>query len=93
MPPSVCVKGAGLLWRPLHFNAEAPTEPEGETVGAIYRTRRDCKSAANIEFTALLAFFVFCSVEVPSYIFLRKKTKFRTFLNSLQCVKNTFSTR
>ena len=22
----------GLLWRPLHFNAEAPTEPAGETV-------------------------------------------------------------
>ena len=83
----------GLLWRPLHFNAEAPTEPEGETVGAIYRTRRDCKSDANSMFASLLAFFVFCSVEVPSYIFLRKKTKFRTFLNSLQCVENTFSTR
>lgn len=60
---------------------------------AIYRTRRDCKSAANIEFAALSAFFVFCSVEVPSYIFLRKKTKFRTFLNSLQRAENTFSPR
>ena len=61
--------------------------------GAIYHTRRDCKSAANIEFAALSAFFVFCSVEVPSYIFLRKKTKFKTFLNSLQRVENNFSTR
>ncbi len=25
-------RGAGLLWRPLHFNAEAPAEPVGETV-------------------------------------------------------------
>ena len=25
------VGGAGLRWRPLHFNAEAPTEPAGET--------------------------------------------------------------
>ena len=61
--------------------------------GAIYHTRRDCKSAANIEFAALSAFFVFCSVEGPSYIFLRKKTKFKTFLNSLQRVENNFSIR
>ncbi|WP_296078995.1 hypothetical protein, partial [uncultured Eubacterium sp.] len=72
------------------FNAEAPTEPAGETVGAIYRTRRDCKSAANIEFAALLAFFVFCSQAVPSYSKVRKKTKFRTFLNSLQRVEYEF---
>ena len=31
MPP-IDARGAGLLWRPLHFNAEAPTEPVGETV-------------------------------------------------------------
>ena len=24
--------GAGVRWTPLHFNAEAPTEPAGETV-------------------------------------------------------------
>ena len=35
-------KGAGLRWRPLHFSAEAPTEPGGETVGATCCTRRDC---------------------------------------------------
>ena len=88
MPP-LC-KGCGSPVEASAFNAEAPTEPAGETVGAIYRTRRDCKSAANIEFTALLAFFVFCSVEVFIYIFLRKKTKFRTFLNSLRRVENIF---
>ena len=54
---------------------------------------KNAKAAANIEFTALFAFFVFCSVEVPSYIFLHKKTKFRTFLNSLQRVEKVFSTR
>ena len=37
-------------------------------------------------FAAALAFFVFCSVEVQLYIFLRKKTKFITFLNSLWLV-------
>ena len=30
--PSLEARGAGLLWRPLHFNEEAPTEPAGETV-------------------------------------------------------------
>ena len=25
------LKGAGVRWTPLHFNAEAPTEPAGET--------------------------------------------------------------
>ena len=49
------------------------------------------KSAANIEFTALLAFFVFCSQAVPSYSKVRKKTKFRIFLNSLQRVENALS--
>ena len=49
------------------------------------------KSAVNIEFTALLAFFVFCSQAVPSYSKVRKKTKFRIFLNSLQRVENTLS--
>ena len=48
------------------------------------------KNAVSIKLTAFLAFFVFCSVEVPSYIFLRKKTKFSNFLNSLQRVENTF---
>ncbi len=37
-------------------------------------------------FAAALAIFVFCSVEVQLYIFLRKKTRFRTFLNSLWLV-------
>ena len=41
------------------------------------------KKAVSIKLTAFLAFSVFCSVEVFIYIFLRKKTKFRTFLNSL----------
>ena len=29
---STYAKGAGFLWRPLHFSAEALTEPAGETV-------------------------------------------------------------
>ena len=49
------------------------------------------KSAVNIEFMALLAFFVFCSQAVPSYSKVRKKTKFRIFLNSLQRVENALS--
>ena len=49
------------------------------------------KSAVNIEFTALLAFFVFCSQAVPSYSKVRKKKKFRIFLNSLQRVENALS--
>ncbi len=59
----------------------------------ICRTRENCKSAANIEFVVLLAFFVFCSVEVFIYIFLRKKTKFKTFLNSLYRVEKAFPTQ
>mgnify|MGYP000652732391 FL=1 len=51
---------------------------------AIYRIQIETKSAVNIKFTALLAFFVFCSQAVPSYSKVRKKTKFRIFLNSLQ---------
>ena len=49
------------------------------------------KSAVNIEFTALLAFFVFCLQAVPSYSKVRKKTKFRIFLNSLQRVENALA--
>ena len=51
------------------------------------------KKAVSIELTAFLAFFVFCSVEVFIYIFLRKKTKFRNFLNSLQRAEKLFSAR
>ena len=29
------IKGAGVRWTPLHFNAEAPTEPAGETAVAL----------------------------------------------------------
>ena len=32
-PKPPLLKGAGVRWTPLHFNAEAPTEPAGETVG------------------------------------------------------------
>ena len=58
---------------------------------AIYRIQIETKSAVNIKFTALLAFFVFCSQAVPSYSKVRKKTKFRIFLNSLQRVENALS--
>ena len=37
---------------------------------------------------AIFVFFVFCSVEVPMYIFPRKKTKFSPFLNSLPACRN-----
>ena len=53
----------------------------------------DCKIAANIEFAVILAFFVFCSQAVPSYSKVRKKTKFRTFLNSLRHVDNAPESR
>ena len=56
-------KGAGLRWRPLHFNAEAPTEPGGETVGATCCTRRDWKYGKDIESLPYLALSVFCSGE------------------------------
>ena len=46
------------------------------------------KNAVSIELTAFLAFFVFCEQAVPSYSNVRKKTKFRTFLNSLQRAEN-----
>ena len=49
------------------------------------------KNAVSIELTAFLAFFVFCEQAVPSYSKVRKKTKLRNFLNSLQCVENNKS--
>ncbi len=41
------------------------------------------KKAVSIKLTAFLAFSVFCEQAVPSYSNVRKKTKLRTFLNSL----------
>ena len=38
-----CVKGCGSPVETSAFNAEAPTEPAGETVGCRKATRRDCK--------------------------------------------------
>ena len=40
-----------------------------------------------------MAFFVFCSQAVPSYSKVRKKMKFRIFLNSLQLIEKYFSTQ
>ena len=48
------------------------------------------KKAVGIEPMAFLAFFVFCSQAVPSYSNVRKKTKFRYFLNSLHPVIKLF---
>ena len=48
----------------------------------------DCKSGLDIESKPLLAFFAFCSVEVPSYIFPHKMRNSAPFLNSLPACRN-----
>ena len=41
---SLLCKGCGSPVETSAFNAEAPTEPAGETVGCREATRRDCKN-------------------------------------------------
>ena len=56
--------------------------------GSTYVLTEGLEKLLGHRIQAIFVFFVFCSVEVPTYIFPRKKTKFSPFLNSLPACRN-----
>ena len=81
------VKGAGLRWRPLHFSAEAPTEPGGETVGATCCTRRDCEKELGHRVQALFGAFclLFGGVNCAKHKRHEAPNSFMNLAETVQC--------